>query len=138
MVTRGRHVTRRAVLVPTSYGILSAVVHEPESTPVMCIATFHGAMGRFGPNRIYARVGRAALTLVPSMTHRIARRLVPRLDQGAIDAEMRTALANVDGSCPIMILVGELDHQWRDLWKEETRPSELAGTTVEVVPDIKL
>jgi pimeloyl-ACP methyl ester carboxylesterase len=52
-------VKRYPVLVPTSAGVLTGVVHEPEGEPLACLVALHGGTGRSGPNRVWVRLAGA-------------------------------------------------------------------------------
>jgi hypothetical protein len=47
---------RHPVLVPTSSGTLTGIIHEPVGEPRACLVALHGATGRAGPNRVWVRL----------------------------------------------------------------------------------
>jgi pimeloyl-ACP methyl ester carboxylesterase len=231
--------TRHPVVVPTSAGVVTGVVHEPDDDPVAAVLLLHGGTGRSGPNRVWACLAdslsrrgliafrtddrdvekpeqnrdfpartaaagdaigwfaqqtpglelllvgrcvgaraclsyaathggvagvglvaprfnhetvknttwsrgpaaslkRAAVRLVPSLASRVARSVVRTFDQGQLDPEAKSIAARLDPSLPLWILLGDRDRQWSSLFRAETRPAELAGAEVEIVPDVVL
>lgn len=50
---------RHPVLVPTSFGAIEGIVHEPDRDPLGSLVALNAVSGRVGPNRVWARAGDA-------------------------------------------------------------------------------